>query len=983
MHVVPLLFRDIETRSTARLDRCGAFRYAADLTTDVLCVGYAVDHGPVHIWTPGQPIPEEFLAAARDPDWLLVAHNDQFETAIEEQLIRPRHHWPLIPFDRHRVTMTMALASALPPALEKAATALELPFRKDRDGHRLMLQMSRPRRPRKGEDPEQVHWIDGAEQRQCLHQYCARDVELERALFHRLPSLSDFEQALWVLDAFINQRGFAIDRTLAIAARALAQHEQRAIDAEIAATHKGHITTANQVARIIAFVREHGHILQSLSKRSVSAVLAHEPGLDVRRLLELRREGSRASTRKLDSLLAGIDGDDRLRGTLRFHGAATGRWSGNRFQPQNLKKPETKDLTAAVDAVLAGDLDRVRELGAPLTVVGDISRALICAASGHVLIGADFSAIEARVLAWIAGEEWKLDAFREYDQTGALDPYCATASKILNRQVLPDDEAGRTVGKVAELAAGYGGSVGAWRRFAPEDSRPDHEIKLDIDAWRSAHPATRQFWFDLERAAKRTLFTRRCILLDRLTFELVDGTLWLTLPSGRRLAYPKARMVPGRFEGTTQIMFTDNAAGGWTNTLAWYGSFTENVVQAISRDLLAAAMLRLETAGYPIVLHVHDEIVAEVPEGFGSPEDFLRLMTTLPDWAEGLPIAAKSWTGPRYVKTKSATAAAQAVNGKKTSFVSAPSPIVIPQGPAIEADEEDEDRIAEISLADLIGESLDNGRILCPFHDDHTPSLVVYDDHFHCFVCGAHGDHVDWMMMVEGMEREQALEFLKTWDGPTIDQRELAPRDSEFNRTRALKLWETARPIAGTLAARYLAETRGIDLAQLPANVEEVLRFHPHCPFGPAAYRPCLLALMRDVRTDAPCGIHRIGLTSDAKKIDRYMMGHAGMVKVWLAGSQLVVGEGIETVLAAATRIPYRAAPLLPAWSAVSAGPLGNLPVLPGVERLIILVDYDDEGRAAAARCADRWTRAGRTVVQLMPKRLGTDFNDLVMERAS
>src|SRR5262249_44763426 len=213
-----------------------------------------------------------------------------------------------------------------------------------------------------------------------------------------------------------------------------------------------------------------------------------------------------ASTRKVDSLLAGTDADDRLRGTLRFHGAATGRWSGSRFQPQNLKKPETKDLTAAVDAILAGNLDRVRELGAPLTVVGDISRALICAAAGHLLIGADFSAIECRVLAWIAGEQSKLDNFHEYDRTGdpTLEPYCVTASKIRGRSITPEDEEGRAVGKVAERGGGYGGSVGAWRRFAPEDARPDQEVLAGIRAWRDAPPATRPFSFDLDGAAKRS-----------------------------------------------------------------------------------------------------------------------------------------------------------------------------------------------------------------------------------------------------------------------------------------------------------------------------------------------------------------------------------------------------------------------------------------------------------------------------------------------
>ena len=968
------LFRDIETRSAVRLGRCGAWRYAADATTEVLCVGYAIDAGTVQIWTPDQPIPEEFLTAARDPNWLIVAHNDQFESAIEQHLLHPRYGWPLIPIEQHRCTMAMALTAALPGALEKAATALGLPFQKDRDGQRLMLQMSRPRRPRKGEKADQLYWIDSAEHRQRLHQYCARDVELERALFHRLPPLSETEEALWTLDQIVNRRGFHVDRALAIAARELAYHEQEAVNAEIAAVTKGTINTANQVARIVAFVREHGHALQSLSKRLVSAVLAHGPEPDVRRLLELRRDGSRASTRKLDTLLAGLDEDDRLRGTLRFHGAATGRWSGSRFQPQNLKKPETKDLGAAVDAILAADLDRVRELGAPLTVVGDISRALICAAPGHVLIGADFSAIEARVLAWIAGEQWKIENFRTYDETSdpVLEPYCVTASKILRRSITPEDEAGRSVGKTAELACGYGGSVGAWRRFAPEDDRSDPDIRVDITVWRDAHPATREFWRDLERAAKRALFTRRQITIgNRLSFESVNGTLYLTLPSGRRLAYPEARLGPGKFENTAQVLFKDNAAGGWTDTRAWYGSFTENVVQAVSRDLLAAAMLRLEAAGYPVVLHVHDEIVCEVPEWFGNIDQFLKIMTTLPDWAEGLPIAAKAWTGPRYVKTKGALAAPVRINAASPATSST---IVVPPA-AIEDEDDEHDRAAEIPLADLIGEPLIDGRVCCPFHDDHAPSLVVYDDHYHCFYCGAHGDHIDWLMMVEGMNRDQAVQFLAAWDGPPVNR---ITNDRAASSAFALELWKEGQPMAGTLAARYLAETRGIDLAALPADVDQVLRFHPRCPFGAGARHPCLLALLRDIKTDAPTGIHRIALTPEGKKIDRRILGRSGAVKLWPAGSQLVIGEGIETVLAAATRIPYRGEPLRPAWSAVSAGPLGDLPVLPGVERLIILVDHDAAGRNAAARCTDRWTRAGRTVVRLLPKRPGTDFNDLV-----
>jgi CHC2-type zinc finger protein/Toprim domain-containing protein len=282
-----------------------------------------------------------------------------------------------------------------------------------------------------------------------------------------------------------------------------------------------------------------------------------------------------------------------------------------------------------------------------------------------------------------------------------------------------------------------------------------------------------------------------------------------------------------------------------------------------------------------------------------------------------------------------------------------------------------------VPLADLITEPLTGGQMCCPFHDDAKPSLRVYPDHYHCYGCGAHGNQLNWLTSVEGMDQDEAIEFLKTWDGPPVD-RALELDQAETRRSYALKLWEAATPIAGTLAARYLAETRGIDLAQLPADIHSVLRFHPRCPIA-GAYQPCLLALMRDVVTDEPTGIHRIGLTPDARKIDRWTLGQAGAVKLWPAESQLIAGEGIETVLAAATRIPYEDMPLRPAWALGSSGPLSQLPVVSGVERLILLVDHDTAGINAAKVCTQRWSRARRTVVQLLPDDAGADFNDLVM----
>ena len=359
-----VLHRDVETRSTVDLARTGAWRYAADPTTEVLVVCYAVDDGPVREWTPGEPMPEEFIAAARDPDWLVAAHSDQFETAIETRLLGPRFGWPLVPIERHRCTMGMALAVARPGSLEGTAVALDLPIRKDADGHALMLRMCKPRRPRKGENPDQIHWLDDPVHRARLAEYCRRDVEVEREIYRRLPPLSESEQALWVLDATINRRGFHADLRSTEAAQRLVLEARAEIDAEISALTGGRITSVGQVSRIVAYLQERGHDVASLDKRTVAALLAQSNGDgDARRLLELRREGGAAAVHKLRAFMAGMDADHRLRGTLQYHGASTGRWAGRRVQPQNLPRPQIEDPTEAIEAILAGDAARVRAVG--------------------------------------------------------------------------------------------------------------------------------------------------------------------------------------------------------------------------------------------------------------------------------------------------------------------------------------------------------------------------------------------------------------------------------------------------------------------------------------------------------------------------------------------------------------------------------------------------------------------------------------------
>jgi DNA polymerase len=457
-----VLHRDFESRSPLDLKAVGVHVYAADPRTSVLCCAYAVDDGPVKLWTPGQPVPPEFVEAASNPNWIAVAHGASFEMTIEQHIMAPRYGWPLIPIERQHCTQARAMALALPAKLEAVAQALELEQQKDAAGHRLMLQMTKPRKARKDEDPNGVYGFEDKERLERLYEYCQQDVAVEREAHARLRPLSSEEQQLWQLDAAINTRGFHVDRELAEAARRIAEAAGPEIDAELAELTGRAITSINQIAKLQAWLGEQGCTLKSLDKKAVEAALADpEPPPPVRRALELRQEGGGAAAKKITALLDRAGADNRVRGAFRYHGASTGRWAGQGFQPQNLKRaPE--DLEERIAAVATGSYAHVAKLyPKPLSVIGDISRPLICAAPGHALIGADFSAIESRVLAWAAGEDWKLESYRRFDSTQDPkdEPYCATAAKILRLpegsitpQTHPTE---RAIGKVADLALGY------------------------------------------------------------------------------------------------------------------------------------------------------------------------------------------------------------------------------------------------------------------------------------------------------------------------------------------------------------------------------------------------------------------------------------------------------------------------------------------------------------------------------------------------
>jgi DNA polymerase len=653
-----VLHRDYETRSRVTLKLVGTHRYATDPSTEILGAAFAVDDEPVQLWLPGDPVPAEVIEAAHNPSWVVAAHGDHFETAIERHILAPRFGFPLVPLERHRCTMAMALAAGLPARLDRIAAALELTNRKDAGGERLMHQMSKPRRPHKDE-PAGVYWFDDPERIDRLCGYCRQDVEVEREIYVRVPPLSPTEQAIWKLSSVINERGFRVDRAFAEAARRIAQAAGPEIDAELTEITAGAVTGINQIAKLLVWLQQNGCVLQKLDKTAIERQLEHADDLPspVQRVLELRLGGAQAAVKKINALLARAGDDDRIRGAFRFHGAATGRWVGEGFQPQNLKRPVVEDLTAAIAAVATGDYEHVRALyPRPLSVLGDCSRSMIVAALGHVLIGADLSSIESRVLALAAGEQWKLDAYRRFDATGDPrdEPYCSTACKIFR---VPDgtytkDSAERSVGKICDLAFGYMGGVNAWRKFSP-DKFTDAEVGQFKREWRAAHPAIVKFWYAVDRAAWTAVRERgRIVRCGPVAFKSNGAFLQLKLPSGRKISYPQPHIIGDERE--QHVIFSDNTEGQFRDCRhgqgAYGGIWTENIVSGIARDILAETMIRIEAAGYPIVLHVHDEIVAEVPLGTGSREEFIRLMTRRPAWALDLPIAASAWRDSRYTK---------------------------------------------------------------------------------------------------------------------------------------------------------------------------------------------------------------------------------------------------------------------------------------------------------------------------------------------
>jgi len=699
-----ILSIDLETRSPVDLKKSGAYRYFENPHTSILCAAWAIDDGPVSVWLPGERCPLGIQAAvasgAEISGW-----NVNFERQGWNHILGPRHGWPVPHLDQYRDTAAQAAAQALPRALEKAAKVLNMPERKNLAGAKLMMLMARPRKPHKGEERKAVYWHEGDIRR--LSEYCAQDVVVERAIRHKLRPLSSQEFLLWRFDQLINDRGIMLDLDLVDDMAAIVEQHTLQLDRHMELITGGAVERCSQTERFKKWLASHQLTVKSLAKGVIGDVMNLPMSVACREALEVWQEAATASVRKLTAARACAGGDGRARGLLLFHGATSGRWSGQLWQPQNLPRGSgvVPDQDQAIALIRHRRTDLLRwAYDDPLTAVSDCLRGVMCAAPGKTLIAGDYVNVEARVTAWLANATEKLDQFNMQDNGTGAEVYRLAASRIYNIPVEDVTKAQRQTGKTAELALGFGGGVDAlarmarsyhidmeeawaplWEAASPEereqagDRYGDVLAKgnndwlprkawqacwLTVRAWRRANKPIVDMWSEFHSAAWHTLEAKGVAQpAGKISMLRDSGFLWLTLPSGRKLAYPTPAIenleVPWsdkrkpKEEREHKDMLTVLAfEKGKSMRYPFYPGLTfQHAVQAIARDLLANGMHKVEASSYPVVMSIHDEVICEIPDGTGDVDAFSRILCEIQPWAEGIPLLAEGWSGYRYRKS--------------------------------------------------------------------------------------------------------------------------------------------------------------------------------------------------------------------------------------------------------------------------------------------------------------------------------------------
>lgn len=642
---------DIETFSDVDLIRCGVYKYADSPDFEMLLFAYAADDGDVHIIdiAGGEELPEKIIQAIKSDTVVKTAYNAQFERVCLSRYLKLPEGEYLNPQSWY-CTAVQAAELALPLSLADVGSVLGLERQKMTEGKELIKYFCVPCKPTKSNGNRTrnrpCHDINKWE---TFKKYCMRDVDVERQIADKLKMypIRDEEHRLYVLDQIINDRGVLVDSELAEQAVKL-NSIQTTVAVEQAYMITG-LENPNSVKQLKQWLKENGVEIESLSKKAVKS-LADETDGDVSEMLKLRLLMAKTSVKKYEAVIRSVCSDNRVHGMMRFCGAnRTGRWSGNILQPQNLPQNHLPDLTLARDIVKDGDFEMLDMMfGNVPNVLSELIRTILIPKPNHRFIVADFSAIEARVLAWIAGEQWRIDTFKN-----GGDIYCASASKMFKVPVEKHGVNGelRQKGKISELACGYGGSVGALKNMgAVEMGVQENELQGLINDWRNANPHIVRFWYEVGNAAMKAIKEKTTVPLGKLVFAYERGILFIRLPSGRRLSYIKPRIGTNRFGGDSITYMGINSAKKWDRLETFGGKLTENIVQGTARDLLANALINAANAGYDTVFHVHDEIICEVPNGYGSVDELCRLMCIKTDWADGLPLNADGFECEYYKK---------------------------------------------------------------------------------------------------------------------------------------------------------------------------------------------------------------------------------------------------------------------------------------------------------------------------------------------
>lgn len=636
---------DLETYSSVDLGKNGVYKYAESEDFEILLFAYSIDDGEVKVidLSNGEIIPEEILSALCDKSIEKWAFNASFERVCLSRFLGKR----LKPQGWY-CTMIWSAYLGLPLSLEKVGEVLKLDKQKMNEGKALIRYFSIPCKPTKtnGMRTRNLPHHD-LEKWSTFKEYNQRDVETEMAIKKKL-SAFPMPQSEWEnywIDQNINDRGILIDGVLvdsAIKFDEILREEN--MDRAIELTG---LENPNSPLQLKEWLNKKGLEIDSLAKKDVESALKNAEG-DIKEVLELRQELSKSSVRKYDAMKNVKGKDNRARGLIQFYGAnRTGRYSGRLIQVQNLRRNNLKDLDLARSLVKNRDYETMEILyESPSDILSQLIRTAFIAKEGTRFIISDFSAIEARVLAWLAGEQWVLDAFENGE-----DIYCRTASRMFGIPVEKHGVNGhlRQKGKIATLACGYQGALGALKAMGGiEMGLSEDEIQSIVDSWREANPNIVSLWWDIDSVVKRVVKTRSKEEYKNLVISYEKGILFIELPSKRRLAYPKAKIGMNRFGGESIVYEGIVVGNKWDKIESYGGKFVENIVQAIARDILAETMMRLEEKGFNIVMHIHDEVVIESDSS--NIEEVNQIVSVVPEWANGLILDADGFESEFYKK---------------------------------------------------------------------------------------------------------------------------------------------------------------------------------------------------------------------------------------------------------------------------------------------------------------------------------------------